>query len=549
MKKFTDYWPELIGSLIFLIIIAGIIFITTGNYDSKFIYDMDDAYIHMAVAKNMALYHSWGIGTNGFVPLSSSLLWPSLIYLCYLIFGVNELSPLILNLIAAIGLIFLAGQILKRFKIGNSASFIIILSLIFLTPLPVVVFSGMEHVAHTLLNIAYIFVAAKALSYSSSGIINTWDDTRRYRYLLYPLSFFLVAARYEGMFAIGIVSLLFIFRRRYFTAVANVIIGILSITAFGFYSMAKGWYFLPTSLMLKGSIPEPVSIVNLLKYPAIFIVHLLFNIHLFVVFLAILIILYIMLSKKENLWDEMNILPLLFIIVTILHMQFASSGWLYRYESYLMALGIMIIGITIAKGELPLFGNVTYKYRLLQNILAVFIVFIAISPLLKRGYSSVKDIVIATSNVYGQQYQMGLFLNKYYNNRPVAIADIGAVNYWANMDCIDLVGLGNREVVEARMKMTYNVKDIERICREKDMALAIVSEETFGRANIGGLPKSWIAVGRWYIPNNVINIDDHVTFYALDESKASELADNLREFSDQLPKYVRQCGIYTELSD
>ena len=102
MRKVSEYWPELATSLLFLVVVYFMTMMATGHNDGKFIYDMDDAYIHMALAKNMVLYHTWGVYGSEFTSLSSSLLWTVVIYLSYLVFGINEISPFILNLLFAL---------------------------------------------------------------------------------------------------------------------------------------------------------------------------------------------------------------------------------------------------------------------------------------------------------------------------------------------------------------------------------------------------------------------------------------------------------------
>ena len=325
MRKVSEYWPELATSLLFLVVVYFMTMMATGHNDGKFIYDMDDAYIHMALAKNMVLYHTWGVYGSEFTSLSSSLLWTVVIYLSYLVFGINEISPFILNLFFALGTIFLAGYILSKFRISRPVKFIILVAMVFLAPLPAISFSGLEHNAHIMLTIAYIFVAAKALGYSSSGLTDTWHDYRRYRYFLFGLAPFLVAARYEGMFLLGMVSFLFLVRRKYITAIINSVLGLIPISVFGIYAISKGWFFLPNSILIKSNTPNYKSLLGLAKYPASFIVHLISYPHLLIFLALVLTILYLRLREKDNLWGEFNILLVLFASIILLHAQFGCE--------------------------------------------------------------------------------------------------------------------------------------------------------------------------------------------------------------------------------
>ena len=52
----------LYAGIIFLLVVVGVLeIITLRKTNGVFCYPLDDTFIHMAVAKNMALYGNWGI--------------------------------------------------------------------------------------------------------------------------------------------------------------------------------------------------------------------------------------------------------------------------------------------------------------------------------------------------------------------------------------------------------------------------------------------------------------------------------------------------------
>jgi hypothetical protein len=53
----------------------------------------------------------------------------------------------------------------------------------------------------------------------------------------------------------------------------------------------------------------------------------------------------------------------------------------------------------------------------------------------------------------------------------------------------------------------------------------------------------------WKIPSNVICRGDTVAFYAVDPTEESRLVENLRKFSSQLPRDVKQHGKYVNTHD
>ncbi len=144
----------------------------------------------MAIAKNFAQEGVWGITKYGFTSTSSSLLWTLLISFTYFIFGVNELVPFILNFIFAMGVLSIVYYILCEFKISKLYTLIILLLVMFLTPLPALVFTGMEHILHIFLVILFIYLSVLTILYNKNSI---------FKYLLI-LAFLLVMVRYESFF-------------------------------------------------------------------------------------------------------------------------------------------------------------------------------------------------------------------------------------------------------------------------------------------------------------------------------------------------------------
>src|SRR5215207_5943541 len=107
MKRVMAHYPV----AVVVIALWGAVFLIAGKSMSvlhgHLSYELDDTYIHMAVARNLAEHGVWGVTRYEFTPVSSSLIWPILLASIYWVFGAIESVPLILNLIfatAAIGL-------------------------------------------------------------------------------------------------------------------------------------------------------------------------------------------------------------------------------------------------------------------------------------------------------------------------------------------------------------------------------------------------------------------------------------------------------------
>jgi hypothetical protein len=222
----------------------------------------------------------------------------------------------------------------------------------------------------------------------------------------------------------------------------------------------------------------------------------------------------------------------------------ARTGWFYRYEAYLIALGILTIAIGINE-YLPSVSKWDKKL-ISKNLTLILIIFVLFVSLAGRGYCSFNEVPTATHNIYDQQYQMGLFIQKYYKGDAVSLNDVGAVNYVTDIKSVDLLGLSGLNVSKEILKENYTIKDIDNITRQNHVKVIIVYEDLYKNYLTGGIPSDWIKVGQWKITNRITCFMDTVSFYAIDPQDAENLTKNLKEFSSQLPPDVKQSGNYMD---
>lgn len=498
-------------------------------------YALDDAYIHMSIAKNFALHGVWGITQYEFASSSSSLLYTLLLSFIYFLFGVNEVIPLILNIIFATLSVCVIYWLLKQNNIKDVYIFILLQLIIFLTPLPALIFTGMEHTLQILITIPFVYFSAKMISEGKSN--------NRNNIFLFILGILVTMVRYEGMFLLLIVSSLFILNKKWKFAVGLLVCGFFPIVIYGIISLSKGWYFLPNSIILKGNTPT-FSIFGLIDFFTVFIHKIVETGHIFVLVYGALI-LFIYQFNKQNKWSDSTTMLSIFILTSILHVMFASTGWFYRYEAYLVCLGIFAIAIGFQESLSQDLSLGTTKNIIPKYIAVILLLLIVISPLTDRGYISLTHVTQATNNIYEQQYQMGLFLKQFYGKESVAVNDIGAVSYLSDVKTVDLIGLGNIKVAKLRMENIYDIQKIQDLATEYDVKIAIIYDSWFTKGVFtGGIPSDWIAVGQWTIPNNVVCGGDIVTFYATNPEEERKLKENLRIFSSNLSIDIKQTGSY-----
>lgn len=535
--KAKNHWPVIIATLVLWSVVAILLILSIKQNQGHLIYALDDTYIHMAMAKNIAQNGIWGVTRYGFSSSSSSLLWTLLLSLAYFLFGVNETAPMVMNLILATALVWLIYGILQKYKIKPFFKIIILISIIFFTPLFSLIFCGQEHILHTFLTVIFAYIAGKMLGITSED----FRQRRRYHVIgLLLISPLVMMARYEGMFLIFVVCLLFFLRKRYLYSLLLGGLGALPVVIYGLISKSNGWYFIPNSILLKGNLPDLSTLKTALFFFTILGYQLVHNPQILILLLAALVVLYFQYVKRNTIWEERSIVLIVFIATTLLHIQFAGTSWFYRYEAYLVGLGVLVVSISFNSFPHDIFHRKPDRKSFIQYVMLAFIIIIAVLPLVKRGFVSLIKTPRAMTNIYEQQYQMGLFLEKFYQGEVVAANDIGAINYLADIRCLDLWGLGGKKVGKARIEGYYNTQQIYSLTKSKQVKVAVVYDDLFKRDNIGGLPHQWFKVGQWKIFNNEVCAYDIVSFYAFSPEEAENLKANLKSFSRRLPKTVEQ---------
>jgi hypothetical protein len=222
--------------------------------------------------------------------------------------------------------------------------------------------------------------------------------------------------------------------------------------------------------------------------------------HLLVLCVAGLSTLYLRCARIGHVRDAGSTLILLTFLATVLHLQFARVGWFYRYEGYLVAAWIVAIGASFP--ELGRAARPALARGMLSLLIAAAIPAVALTPLLMRTRAAHAEVPRATRNIYEQQYQMGLFLRRFYQGRAVAANDVGAINFLAEIQNLDLWGLASLDVAHARLEERYDTKLMEELAKSHGVDIAIVYDEWFKPH--GGVPRSWLKMGEWEITDNVV---------------------------------------------
>ncbi len=487
-------------------------------------YPLDDTYIHLTLAKNLARYHTWGIQPGIFASASSSPLYTLTLGLLFMVIGVHSLLPLVLNALGAVVLLAVISHTLNKEGLTPFTQWIILIAVMVFTPLPILVISGMEHTFQCLWSFLLLFGLA------------SWMENRRnatmglpWPFLLY--AFLLVGTRYEGLFLIAIAMALLATKGHWWAAVQLGIAGSLPIVLFGIYAWSEGSYFLPNSILLKSGTSDGLGalaqsiLTDKLALSKQGITGVATQRLLFIIPLCFLVF-----RTARDWTGRYGYLLLLLTGTVLLHLCLASTGWFYRYEAYLILMATVITAILCFKLGPSLWKN----SPLLVKGVAVLLFGYLLLPLVLRSSAGITKATRACLNIYEQQKQMGKFLNQYYPHAAVAANDIGAIGYESSSSLVDLWGLGNIDVARARMTHRWNPDFLDSLVHQKGVQVAVVYDSWFDPA----LLSRWTKVGSWTIPDNVICGDASVSFYTIQAHNADSLRTALRVFSSSLPNEV-----------
>lgn len=536
MSKLAHHWPAAAALALLYAVLTVCLAVSLGQNDGRFTYALDDPYIHMATAKNLAVHGVAGVTRYGYSSSSSSIGWPLLLCGTYLAVGVNDVTPLVLNVLCATALIWMVHVLLNKQGVPPAWDFFCLLAVAFCTPLPAIVLTGLEHTLHTVLAVAFVYLAARSVSRQPGQKHRPSGTARTLYFALPPL---ITLTRYEGALMIGVVCLLLTMRRRLREAAVLGLLGATPVLVNGLVAMAKGWHFLPNPVLLKGHVPPGSSLEGIFRWFRAAAVTMFHELHLTAAIAAALLALLLLYRRDRRHWTPAKTMLWIFLLTTALHVQLAKTGWFFRYEAYLMAAGLFAVFAAVGPGLREDLDRAAGWRRVAVCCAAGVLAL----PCVLRAGQSLGRIPAATARVYRQQYQMATFLDRYYTTEAVAANDVGAINFYADVRNLDLWGLASLEVADARLQDRYGPEVIRAISARHGVKVAMVFDSWFQRY-YGGLPPQWQRVGQWEIPGVHGRQNLVVSFYAVDPQEKDRLAEHLREFSLELPEQVVQRGAY-----
>ncbi len=512
LGRLRPYW---IAAVIYVSML-GVLLVQAWHIDRlQQVYAVDDAYIHLAIAKNLLTHHVFGVTPFGFTGASSSVVWPFLLAALGAVFGLHVWLPFVLNGALSLLLLWLANRWLERSGVVSGRRLIALVSIAVLTPLSSLTSLGLEHVLESITALGLLVAAAEVL-----------DRSREVKSVTPLIVWAAVAtsSRYELAFEVACVCVLLLWQKRVglFAAVAGA--GLLPIVAFGLFSLGHpGSHFFPNSLLLKTA---PASTALSDRFAPV-----LHNLgyagkHLLPVGWAVVLGLSIASIRARGAMRSAAVAGMITVGLSVLHTLFSRMGQLGRYESYLVVLTIFSLFVLLDE----------CRDILQLKKLAGWLVACGVLALVPRAGVILATNADAVQSIFLQQYQMAQFFAKSYPTAPIAVNDVGAVSYFHDGPMLDLFGLTSSTVLNLKLAHAYDTDAIRQLAAQQGVKVVAVYVEWFQGAE--AVPPEWTYAGSLTpkCPSRHATVGGFtIAFYAVHPEEANELRAKLAAYAAQLP--------------
>lgn len=513
------HWPAgaALAALALILLLYAVLVLAQSADD--FVYTLDDAYIHMAMAKNLAGHLVYGVSPAEFTSSSSSPAWVLLLAGIFAITGPWLYAPLALNLLAAIALIVVADRWLAGFDMPARGRAFALLALVAAAPLAPLVVTGMEHILHIVACLVLIALASEHLAAPPSA---------RARIELVLLCAVLPMLRYESLFLIAGLAGLLALRGRWYEMAGACLAATASIGIYAVIADIHGWPPLPFSIFLKSGLHEAdlkgtLSLGNILYTLGPGAAHrLLVAQPAWVALGALGVALVLVQSWRErNFWSAPAASLLMVLPMVWLHAAFVRGDDAGRYDAYVVSLLILAIA--------PIAWRSVHGWLVAGNRTMAAILVLCLS--VPAGALSARAIKIVTFSLpWAQSIEQttmlaARFAAYQHPHGKIVVMELGATAWSGDFRIVDMLGLGSLPVARLMWQRRYDRANALRLTEDFD--LAIVFDDWFVTMFKAG-PPPWRKIGRIVSENG---LGGGIDLYAPDQANAVATRQALQDFA------------------
>ncbi|WP_347310367.1 hypothetical protein [Defluviimonas sp. SAOS-178_SWC] len=492
----------LIAALAGLVGLEVLAFLRAGVFE----YPLDDVYIHLAMASNIA-HGTYGVNAGEAASAASSILYPFLL-VPFPDTEFQRLLPLFWNALAVAGCGWVWGRIVAEAGLSGKLGTISAAAGPIYLNMSGVGYTGMEAAPHMLASLMIVLGLWQVMTGRGVAV---WFVAAA---IAAPL------LRYEGL-ALALTTAVALALNRERRAGALIAVGAVGcVVAFSLFLIGLGLDPLPSSVLAKTAGLDPEGgialrvvvgvLVNLSKPAGMIMAALLVaSLGMFIAFPG--------LRRGATGW----VLAVAWISAAG-HLVLGQIGWMHRYEPYVLAclVGVLLLAATAVDGTRR---GAMHTIALVAGLAAG----LAYLPTLWGPYGW------NTRAIYLQQAQMGRLVQDYLKV-PVAVNDLGRVS-WSNPNYVlDIWGLGSAEARKIRFGPVPPAPGwAGPLAAAHAVQAALIYDKWFASA----VGPDWVRVGELRMENPRGALGDWVVaLYATDPAYAPEMRAKLEEFAPTLPK-------------
>ncbi|HET6950792.1 MAG TPA: hypothetical protein VFI47_10475 [Acidimicrobiales bacterium] len=546
-------------------VLVGAVVVLTGG---TFTYPLDDPAIHLTVARRFVHDGTWGVVAGQYQAASSSPLWTLILAPTqWLVRGAaGELVPVALNVLAGLWVIRLLRDDLgalgpppgaDRPRFGAAAPVALVTLVVVLLYLPALTLMGMEHTLHMAVVLAAALAVEARWVRPAGGGDGAARPARWPAVAPFALLALAAATRGESAFvAVGLgVGLLAVglpggrdpsaapaSRARRWRAVAGLgatVAG--ALLALGLVNLAFGQEILPNSVVLKSLGDRG----DTRRSPAAAVERLWSDPWLatLAVVAAVVVAAVLARSRRGPAAAGPTLRPAFFpaffpavvtLVAVLLHVELGAVDASYRYQAYLYGLGAWT-ALRALPGVHAALGHRSPRWRRLPAA----VLLLAAVPLAAGQARATVNAPRQAEVTWEQRYQVAQFLRGAYRHDPIAVGELGYIGLYHDGPLTDVYGLGDHEVLTARMAGRKDAAFWHELQRRRGFRVAV----TYAFTLAGDTPADWIPVADWRSPDAHFPV---TRFWATVPGEVVPLMADLRAYESSLPDEVEVT--YNELA-
>ena len=458
-----------------------------------FEYPLDDVYIHLAMAEQIAA-GGYGVNPGEYASAASSPIYPFLLT-PFSGSGGQRWLPILWNVAALLGAAWLFGVALARAGLGRFGILVAAIAPLALS-MYMTAFTGMENMLHVAASLAIVLGLWRFVETGTVGALLILGVASA------------PAIRLEGLGLSLVASALVMLLGNWRAGVGLFVLALLPVAVFAAALASFGLDPLPNSVVAKLSDTGGAGLLGKLGV----------NSHTyggrFLLILSACVLLLGATELRRN--RRKGYFALAIAASGFAHLMFGSTGWMDRYETYATVSQVAALALML--------GTVSSFLRTAAILAAL------VGGLFTYGPYALSIYAWNPKAIAAQHGEMARFA-KVYLKAPVAVNDIGYVA-WQNPNYVlDLWGLASPEALALRLS-DGSAGWAGPLAEEKDVRLAMVYDKWLSDA----VPATWVRLGVLHLEVPTAFLGDRaVTFYATNPSEATDLRALLKDWEESLP--------------